>query len=192
MTKPPQETYALLVAKVARDRDTEAFAVLFHQFAPRINGYLQQLGLSSGVAEDVAQEVMGVLWQKADLFDPARSSLATWLFRIARNRRIDLARRERSHSFDTSDPTLWPGEETPPDHTIDAARTDERVRAAVAELPDEQKELLRLAYFIGLSQTQIADRTGLPLGTVKSRFRLAFAKLRKALEGDPIIVSSRD
>lgn len=183
---------AELVERVARDRDTQAFAVLFEYFAPRLNGYLQQLGLNPALSEDLAQEVMGVLWHKAHLFDPARSSLSTWLFRIARNRRIDLARRDKSRKLDPDDPTLWPAEMgEAPDQGIDAARSAERVQAALQGIPEEQRELLRLAYFLGLSQSEIAERTGLPLGTVKSRFRLAFTKLRAALEADRVVVELR-
>ena len=185
MTTGPREEYARLAALVADRRDREAFATLFDHFAPRINGYLQRLGMDGGSAEDVAQEVMAVLWHKAHLFDPAKSSLATWLFRIARNRRIDGLRRDRSHLIDPDDPILQPEGEEAADVAMDASRRDERVRIALAGLPAEQVELIRLAFFVGLSHGQIADQTKLPLGTVKSRIRLAFARLRKAIEADP-------
>ncbi len=185
MTTRPREEYARLAALVAERRDRDAFATLFDHFAPRINGYLQRLGMDRGSAEDLAQEVMAVLWHKAHLFDPAKSSLATWLFRIARNRRIDGLRRDRSHLIDPDDPILQPEGEEAPDVAMDANRRDERVRIALAGLPAEQVELIRLAFFVGLSHSQIADQTGLPLGTVKSRIRLAFGRLRKAIETDP-------
>lgn len=185
MTNGPREEFARLTARVAERRDREAFATLFDHFAPRINGYLQRLGMDSGAAEDVAQEVMAVLWHKAHLFDPSKSSLATWLFRIARNRRIDGLRRDRSHLIDPDDPILQPEGETAPDEQIDSSRRDERIREALTTLPAEQVELVRLAFFVGLSHSQIAERTGLPLGTIKSRIRLAFGRLRKVIEADP-------
>jgi RNA polymerase sigma factor (sigma-70 family) len=185
MTTGPREEYARLAALVADRRDREAFATLFDHFAPRINGYLQRLGMDGGSAEDVAQEVMAVLWHKAHLFDPAKSSLATWLFRIARNRRIDGLRRDRSHLIDPDDPILQPEGEEAADVAMDASRRAERVRIALGGLPAEQVELIRLAFFVGLSHGQIAEQTKLPLGTVKSRIRLAFARLRKAIEADP-------
>ena len=97
MTSNSNEAFASLAALVANQRDREAFAVLFDYFAPRINAYLQRLGMERGAAEDLSQEVLAVLWHKAALFDPAKSSLSTWLFRVARNRRIDALRRDRSH-----------------------------------------------------------------------------------------------
>lgn len=185
MTTERHQEHARLADLVARERDRAAFEALFDHFAPRINGYLQQLGLPAAAAEDIAQEVMAVLWNKAHLFDPAKSSLATWLYRVARNRRIDASRRDRSHLLDESDPMLWPQDNADPDEELDAGRREASVRAALAELPPAQLELLRLAYYLGLSQSQIAERTGLPLGTVKSRIRLAFARLRGLLEADP-------
>lgn len=181
---PPDEL-ARLAARVASGRDRAAFAMLYDHFAPRINGYLQKLGLPAEKAEEVTQEVMVVLWHKAHLFDASKSSLATWLFRVARNRRIDVLRRDRSHLLDAEDPMLRPEELVPPDREIDARRRDERVRAAMNLLPEEQLELVRYAFFWGLTHSQIAERAGLPLGTVKSRIRLAFARLRRELEADP-------
>ena len=184
MTLQPGD-HAILVAQVASERDTQAFTLLFDHFAPRINGYLQRLGMPAAAAEDIAQDVLGVLWHKAHLFDASKSSLATWLFRIARNRRIDGVRRDRSHLLDPADPMLRPAEADMPDEGLDARQRDERVRAALETIPADQIELLRYAYFAGLSQSQIAERTGLPLGTVKSRTRLAFIRLRRVLEDDP-------
>ena len=187
MSNSKQEEFAALARRVAEGRDRQAFVELFDHFAPRLNGYLQRLGLERGDAEDMAQEVMAVLWHKAHLFDPAKSSLATWLFRIARNRRIDVARRERSRVLDPDEPMLMPSEPEPVDHEMDARQRGERVRAALSELPTEQYELVQMAFFLGLSHSQIADQSGLPLGTVKSRIRLAFQRMRKILEADQLI-----
>ena len=184
MTKP-QEEFARLAKRVATSRDREAFARLFDYFAPRLNGYLQRLGLSPAQSEELTQDVMIVLWHKAHLFDPAKSSLSTWLFRVARNRRIDAVRRDRSHLLDPLDPMFQPDEPAAPDEAVDADRRDERIRLALATLPAEQLELVRLAFFQGLTHSQIAERASLPLGTVKSRLRLAFGRLRTILEADP-------
>jgi RNA polymerase sigma-70 factor (ECF subfamily) len=185
MTGDQNETFARLAALVAARRDRDAFVVLFDHFAPRINAYLQRLGMERAVAEDLTQEVMVVLWHKAGLFDPQKSSLSTWLFRIARNRRIDALRRDRSRVLDPDDPIFLPDEIEAADTSLDARRREERIRTAVAALPEEQRDLIRQAYFLGLTHSQIAEASGLPLGTVKSRIRLAFARLRKALEADP-------
>lgn len=179
-----QERFATLAARVATERDRSAFAELYDHFAPRILGYLLRLGLDRGAAEELTQEVMVVLWQKAGLFDPSKSSLSTWLFRVARNRRIDAQRRDRSGRIDPDDPFFHPQAPEPADQTVDAGRREERIRAAMADLPEEQRLLVKLAFFNGLSHSEIAADTNLPLGTVKSRIRLAFARLRKAIEAD--------
>lgn len=182
--KVTQERFATLAARVATFRDRSAFVELYDHFAPRILGYLLRLGLDRGSAEELTQEVMIVLWQKANLFDPAKSSLSTWLFRVARNRRIDVQRRDRSGLIDPDDPFFHPEASEPADQTVDATRRDERIRSAMADLPEEQRSLVKLAFFDGLSHSEIAAAADLPLGTVKSRIRLAFARLRKAIEAD--------
>jgi len=176
------EEFARLAGLVAENRDKDAFARLFRHFAPRINAYLQKLGLDAAQAEEMAQDVMAVLWHKAGLFDPSKSSLSTWLFRIARNRRIDAIRRDRSHLIDPDDPLLHPEAPEQANEQLDAAERDGRVRAVLTVLPPEQRKLIQMAFFLGMTHTQIADAEGLPMGTVKSRIRLAFNRLRKALD----------
>lgn len=176
--------FAALASRVAGERDKAAFTELFDYFAPRVKAYLRRLNLEDNAAEDLAQEVMIVLWHKAHLFDASKSSLGTWLFRVARNRRIDVVRRDKTGLLDPDEPLLQPSAEDPADEIMDAEQRDERVRRAMAELPEEQIELVRLAFFLGLSHSQISEKTGLPLGTVKSRIRLAFGRLRRVLEGD--------
>lgn len=187
MSSELHKKFAVLAARVAEGRDKEAFAELFDYFAPRVKAYLRRLNLDEGAAEDLAQEVMIVLWHKAHLFDPAKSSLGTWLFRIARNRRIDVIRRDKSDLLDPDEPMLQPSAVEPADQIIDADQRDERVRLAMSSLPDQQVELVRMAFFLGLSHSQISENTGLPLGTVKSRIRLAFGRLRSVLEGDELV-----
>ncbi len=181
---PSQDRFAHLAKMVAEHQDRSAFADLFDHFAPRITSYVMKLGLSRGQAEDLAQEVMLVLWQKATLFDPSKSSLSTWLFRVARNRRIDLARRDKSALLDPDDPFLHPQAPDPADVSMDADERDRRIRRMMDDLPDDQKRLILRAFFEGLSHSEIAERENLPLGTVKSRIRLAFARLRKGIEAD--------
>lgn len=176
--------FADLMERVAAERDRAAFIALFDHFAPRIKGYLLRLGAGSEEAEELTQEVMLTLWRKADLFDRSKSSVATWLFRVARNRRIDSVRRDRSDRLDAEDPTAQPDPPPDPDETLDAVTREERVRQALESLPDEQVRLIRLSFFKGLSHSEIAAETGLPLGTVKSRIRLAFGRLRRTLEDD--------
>ncbi|MEL6436675.1 MAG: sigma-70 family RNA polymerase sigma factor [Pseudomonadota bacterium] len=187
MSNQQHKHFAALAHAVATNRDQKAFGELFDFFAPRLKTYLRRLGLDDAAAEDLAQDVMVVLWHKAHLFDPSKSSLSTWLFRVARNRRIDVLRRDKSDLLDPDEPMLRPSEETPADKLMDAEQRDERVRLAMKSLPEEQIELVRMAFFFGHSHSQIAEETGLPLGTVKSRIRLAFGRLRRMLETDDLV-----
>jgi RNA polymerase sigma-70 factor (ECF subfamily) len=175
--------FAGLMARVAGG-DRAAFAQLFAFYAPRLKGYLVRLGLDAAQAEEVAQEVMIAVWRKAGSFDPRQASVATWIFRIARNRRIDVFRRQHRGALDPDDPTFQPPAGPAPDAAFEAVGRQARVRAAMAELPDDQRDLVREAFYEELSHSQIASKTGLPLGTVKSRLRLAFAKLKLSLGGD--------
>lgn len=178
------DDYSDLMAAVAQDRDRAAFERLFDHFAPRLNSYYQRLGLDPSASEELVQDVMATLWRKAHLFDRSKSSVPTWLFRIARNRWVDSLRRDRMRRSGSEDALTVPDPGMAADDSMDLAGREERLRAALAALPAEQRELVRLSFFEGLPHTVIAERTGLPLGTVKSRIRLAFSRLRKLLTED--------
>lgn len=178
---------AALAAAVAQSRDREAFARLFDFFAPRLQAYLMRQGADPAMAEEIAQDALVTLWRKSALFDPAKSSLSTWLYRIARNRRIDLLRRDRSTATEPDDPVFDMVDEADPEGEMDAAQREHAVRIAMQSLPEEQLSLVRMAFFEGLSHSEIADATGLPLGTVKSRIRLAFTRLRRTLESGGVV-----
>jgi RNA polymerase sigma factor (sigma-70 family) len=171
-----------LLLAVARTRDRNAFRKLFTYFAPRLKGYLIRLGSNPGTAEELAQEAMLTLWRKAGLFDPSRAAATTWVFTIARNLRIDAMRRERRPEFDPNDPAFIPQAEDEPDHELDRARLDAHLREAMSRLPREQVEVVELSFFSDKPHSVIAKELGLPLGTVKSRLRLAMGRLRLALE----------
>ena len=170
----------LLVA-VGRSRDRAAFATLFAHFAPKVKAYLIRLGSEPAVAEELTQEVMITVWRRAETFDPRQASAGTWIYTVARNKRIDAIRRERRPEFDPSDPALVPDDAPPADRVVADGQTADAVGVAIATLPDEQAALLRLAYFEDKSHSEIAELLGLPLGTVKSRLRLAMTKLKKTL-----------
>ena len=171
----------LLVA-VARDRDREAFSELFHRIAPRLKGYLQRLGAGPAQADELTQEVMLLVWRRAGSFDPARSGAATWIFTVARNKRIDAIRRERRPEMDPNDPELRPAETEDAEAALSRMQMSERLRCAVGALPKEQEEALVATLFSDRSYGDYALASGLPLGTVKSRLRLAFARLRSELK----------
>lgn len=181
---PDRNALAALVEAVAEERNKRAFAQLFTHFAPRIKGYMIRLGAEPAQAEELTQDAMLTVWRKAHTFDRRQASVSTWLFTIARNRRIDMLRRDGRPEFDPQDPLLIPDPEPAPDILADRAGREERLHRAMSELPPEQSDLLRQAFFRGRSHRDIAEDTGIPLGTVKSRLRLAFGRLRKALEED--------
>jgi RNA polymerase sigma factor (sigma-70 family) len=170
-----------LIQRVASERDRAAFAGLYRHFAPRVKSYVMRLGADPASAEEIAQEAMLTLWRRADRFDPAQASASTWVFTIARNKRIDGLRRTKRPELDPEDPALVPAAPSPADALIEAEERSRRLSAAIELLPSEQASLLQLAYYDDLSHSAIARTTELPLGTVKSRLRLAFARLRQAL-----------
>jgi RNA polymerase sigma factor (sigma-70 family) len=168
-----------VVMRRVQDGDRAAFGALFGHFAPRVKYFLMKAGSTASVAEDCAQDVLATVWAKAAQFDPTRASVATWIFTIARNRRIDMARRDKRPEPEELD---WVGGEEPDQADVYAANEDTRaLSAALAALPEKQRALIQRAYYGDLSHSEIAAETGLPLGTIKSRIRLALDKLRLTL-----------
>ncbi len=170
-----------LIEAVALHRDREAFAQLFNHFAPRLKAWLIKSGASASAAEDFAQDTLLTVWRKADLFDARKARAATWIFTIARNRRLDLLRREArplpSPEIDLADLAV-----DRPDDILSASQEAERVRQALTHLNPDQVEVLKLAFFAESPHSEIAQSLNLPLGTVKSRIRTAMMKLRLILE----------
>lgn len=176
---PENEEFVALVVRVREEKDRAAFAALFRHFAPRVKAFLMKSGANEGLAEECTQEVMATLWTKAHMFDPSRASVSTWVFTIARNRKIDALRRiKRPEPEDLP----WGPEAEPDQADVMALRQEsEKLAVAIAELPEKQRDLIHRAYFGDLSHAQIAEETGLPLGTIKSRIRLALERLRHAM-----------
>ncbi len=178
---PDAARQSQLVVAVGASRDREAFAELFGYFAPRIKAYLMRRGAAPAEAEELAQEAMIMVWRRAQTFDPAKSAASTWIFTIARNKRIDALRREKRPDYDPEDPSLAPAAPPAADRAVEVTQQAGRLAEAIAGLPEEQAALVRMAYFEDKAHGQIAAETALPLGTVKSRLRLAMGRLRKAL-----------
>ncbi|THD42482.1 MAG: sigma-70 family RNA polymerase sigma factor [Bradyrhizobium sp.] len=181
------DRWVALIHAIGARQDRQAFAELFGHFAPRIKSYLQRTGASEAQAEDVAQETMLSVWRKAALFDAASAGVATWIFTIARNSRIDAFRRERrggairvgdAEAEFEIDPT--PGAEA----RLAAGQADARVREALAELSEDQLRVVRMSFFDEIAHSDIARTLQIPLGTVKSRLRLAMKRLRGILDQD--------
>lgn len=171
--------WAACMARIRDAQDQHAFAALFQHYAPRVKGFLIKSGASQALAEECTQEVMSTVWQKAHLFDPARASVSTWVFTIARNRKIDMLRKQRRP--EPEDVAWGPDEEPDQADVIALQQESERLTRAMKNLPEKQRKLLESAYFGDLSHTEIAAETGLPLGTIKSRIRLALERLRHEL-----------
>ncbi|MEM9575377.1 MAG: sigma-70 family RNA polymerase sigma factor [Pseudomonadota bacterium] len=166
--------------RIRDEKDRAAFAELFDHFAPRVKGFLMKSGADATLAEECTQDVMATLWQKSHQFDPARASVATWIFTIARNRKIDLLRRQRRPE---PEDLPW-GPEAEPDQAdiVSLQQETEILGTALEALPSAQRELIDKAYFGDLTHSEIAAQTGLPLGTIKSRIRLALERLRHAMK----------
>jgi RNA polymerase sigma-70 factor (ECF subfamily) len=142
---------------------------------------LMRGGAPPDTAEDIVQEALVMVWHKAGYFDPARASASAWVYTIARNLRVDRLRRDRLAALYAHDAEIAIEGPDQPDHLLDAAERVERVTAAINELPDEQARVLKLSFFENRAHGDIAAALGLPLGTVKSRLRLALARLRGLL-----------
>ncbi len=176
------EQLAQALSRVAQFRDRQAFATLFDHFAPRIKYFLMRKGSNSDQAEDLVQESMIAVWSKAALYSSEKGSVATWVFTIARNLRIDRLRRERAQLYETLE-DFDAEDETASAHDVMArAQEDTAVTKALAQIPEEQRQLLILSYVDDVPQSEIAQKLNIPLGTVKSRMRLGYQRLRKLLE----------
>ena len=171
------------VRRICLDQDQGSFAELFGHFAPRVKAFLMKSGANEALAEECAQDVMATLWHKAHLFDPTRASVSTWIFTIARNKKIDALRKQRRPE---PEDLPWGPEPEPDQADVMALQQDSRrLEDALKQLPEKQRELIERAYFGDLTHSEIAAETGLPLGTIKSRIRLALERLRHTMNEGP-------
>ena len=167
-----------LIARTARG-DREAFAQLFGAYAGKVKGYLVRLGAPSAAAEDLMQDAMVSVWRRAASFDATKAKASTWIFVIARNAWIDKLRRERTElAYRQTVLVSEESEDEAPDEAAMRGQTEDQVAAALATLSDEQRQVVQLSFFEDRPHSEIAAHLSLPLGTVKSRLRLALIKLR--------------
>ena len=165
---------------IQRHKSVDAFGRLFTHFAPKVKAFLMKSGTDAAMAEECAQEVMATVWHKAHLFDPTRASAATWIFTIARNKRIDAIRKLKRPEPENLD---WgPEHELDQEEAIGLQQETAKLGQALAKLPEKQRMLVERAYFKDMSHSEIAATTGLPLGTIKSRIRLALERLRHSMK----------
>lgn len=176
-----RDDHVALLDAIVKHRSSDAFAALFDYFAPKLKAYYRKGGMEAALAEDLAQEAMLAVWRHAAKFSPAAGSPSTWIFTIARNQLIDHVRRQKVRQGDLSDPSLQPPPIDIADDLVDARQRYRSLKAGLRKLPDEQAAILKMAFFDHKAHSEIAMETGLPLGTVKSRIRLAMRRLRDDL-----------
>ncbi|MBL4804089.1 MAG: sigma-70 family RNA polymerase sigma factor [Alphaproteobacteria bacterium] len=167
-----------MICAIAENEDKEAFIALFEHFAPRIKSFLMKGGANPELADELAQETMLTIWNKAERYNPKQAAASTWIFTIARNKRIDSIRKTKRYDPDPSDPILLADDgPSPRQHALHKEEMDVLAKA-LETLPEEQAELVKKSFFEDKSHAVIAEETGIPLGTVKSRIRLALERLR--------------
>lgn len=188
--KPPRQNRVLskspdhlkwidCIHRVRDTQDQAAFADLFSHFAPRVKAYLMKSGANASLAEETMQEVMATVWQKAGMFDPSRANVSTWIFTIARNRMIDAIRKQNRPE---PEELFWGNQEEPDQADVLALQEESaQLAEAIKKLPEKQRTLIEKSFFNDLSHSEIAAETGLPLGTIKSRIRLALERLRHSM-----------
>jgi RNA polymerase sigma factor (sigma-70 family) len=176
-SEPETPRHEDLLVKVGAKQDRDAFIALFSYFAPRVKSYLLKHGAPEAAAEEIVQNTFVTVWEKAASFDPKKAAASTWIFTIARNKRIDALRREKFVEVNSDDAALENATYETQENYADQQDLD-RLHNALAGLPPEQAELLRMSFFEDKSHQKIAAEKHLPLGTVKSRLRVALEKLR--------------
>jgi len=181
---PTSEELCELMQAVSQAGDRQAFAVLFRHFAPRVKSYLMRGGSSEGVAEELVQETMINVWRKSSQFDPRQAGVSTWIFTIARNLRVDHFRRQGQALVEAEEHLADAMVDSAPalDEQLRAGRRERGVREAMARLSPDQAQVLRLSFYEEVPHARIAEDLGIPLGTVKSRVRLAVNHLRRLLD----------
>jgi len=181
LVSAPSRDFGALIACIAQNQDRDAFAEVFNHYGPRVKALLVRSGSPPAAAEELAQEAMLAVWRKAAFYDPARASVAAWIFTIARNLRSDALRRGSSalYAFDTTFGAEAPAQ---PDAILSGAQDSACVRAAMRSLNPDQAQAIEMAFYQEQTQIQISQTLGVPLGTVKARIRFGMMKLRAFIE----------
>lgn len=183
LRRPSRETMSEILVRIATDRSDAAFRILFDEFGPKVRTYMLRQGADPSLADELAQETLLMVWRKAALYSAEKGSPTAWIYTIARNLRTDFIRRQRSwHELTDEHAQSLPSNEPPTDEVVSERQREMRVRRVLKDLPPDQLDVVNLAFIEGLSHAEIAQQLSLPLGTVKSRIRLAYQKLRTSLE----------
>ncbi len=176
------EELAALIEAIAEAKDRDAFAKLFEHYAPRLKAFGLKQGVKPEKVEELVQETMLMVWRKAESFDSSRGTSSNWIFTIMRNKRIDMFRRQKHPEYELDESLDIVDESATPDDQVNTFQERDRIREAVSTLPPAQMEIVQKAFFEDKSHGEIAEDLGIPLGTVKSRIRLAVARLRILVE----------
>ena len=176
------EDLTLCVELIGKNQDKLAFNSIFKYFAPRLKSFLVKAGSTDSQAEEVIQEVMIAVWTKSSTYDSNKSSVSTWIYTIARNKRIDKIRKEKRHYLSESDEGLEIPVDSTQEKEIFSAQVSSSLKKYLSNLPEEQSKLLKLSYFYNKTHADISTELKIPLGTVKSRIRLALTKMRHLVE----------
>ncbi|WP_044008704.1 sigma-70 family RNA polymerase sigma factor [Leisingera methylohalidivorans] len=177
----PYSELTIWLLAVRDQRDRAAFGNLFDDLAPRLKGFVMRSGAAPALAEEIVQDVMLTIWRKAGLFDPHKAQAAAWIYQIARNRHIDIVRKENRPVPDElgEDPGLG----ADAGQILAMEQEAGHLKLAIEQLHPDQRDMIEKAYLGELTHQDISTQTGLPLGTVKSRIRLGLGRLRKELKG---------
>lgn len=173
--------FSVLLFSVGENQDRASFAEIFQHFAPRVKSYMLKLGCVNEMAEELAQQTLLQVWRKAQLYDPKKAAASTWIFRIARNLRIDVLRKQKLFFDVDFDLESIGDEQEDAESKINQEQKNKLVALALTDLPKDQEQIIRMSFFDGLSHNEIAKQLEIPLGTVKSRIRLAFSPLRSSV-----------
>ena len=176
------EDLTLCVELIGKNQDKLAFNSIFRYFAPRLKSFLVKAGSTDSQAEEVIQEVMIAVWTKSSTYDSSKSSVSTWIYTIARNKRIDKIRKEKRHYLSESDEGLEIPVDSTQEKEIFSSQVSNSLKKYMTNLPEEQSKLLKLSYFYNKTHADISAELKIPLGTVKSRIRLALTKMRHLVE----------
>ena len=182
MPLPEMENPGQLLLRIAQGQDKSALAALFSLFGPRVKSMMLKLGAGEALAEDLVQETFLTVWRKASLYSSQRGAASTWIFTIARNLRIDQLRRQSNKPYEDLEKVTLASDSPTGSMLVEQHQVIDRVTAALATLSDDQREVVRLSFIQDMPHAQIAESIGIPLGTVKSRLRLAYERLRPLLE----------
>ncbi|WP_028469226.1 sigma-70 family RNA polymerase sigma factor [Neptunomonas japonica] len=163
------------LSDLAKTKEKALYIQLFQHFAPKVKAYIIRLGLVETTAEELMQETMLAVWRKAHLYNPSKAAASTWIFTLARNQSIDWMRKQKYPEYGLES---WHEEPDEENDVCEQVITSDRMAKVISQLPEDQAQVIYMSFYEGRSHSDISDRLGVPLGSVKSRIRLAAGKIK--------------